>query len=170
MLILPELVAALRGVPPWLATMIIAAFPVAELRGAIPVAIGIYKLPILATFTLSILGNMIPAYLLLVFFERVAAWLRTRSRQVDRLLTWLFARTRRKLERQVDQYGFWALALFVAIPLPVTGAWSGALAAFVFGFPKPKAFLAILVGVIVAAFVVTVLIVGADFFLRSLSI
>jgi len=75
---------------------------------------------------------------------------------------WLFDRTRRKLTGRVEKYGYWALTLFVAVPLPVTGAWTGALAAFVFGLPKKKALLAIFVGVCISATIVTLVTVGSS--------
>ncbi|MBI3255473.1 MAG: small multi-drug export protein, partial [Candidatus Andersenbacteria bacterium] len=131
------------------------------LRGSIPVALTVYHMSIGSAFLWSVVGNMIPVYFILMLFEKVSAWLRVRSKKIDRLLTWLFERTQKKLEKDVAKYGWLALAIFVAIPFPATGAWSGALAAFVFGFPKKKAFFAILTGVIIAATIVTILTVGA---------
>jgi|SRR3989344_3722959 len=161
MYIVSSLAEALASVPPQLATLIIAALPIAELRGSIPVALTVYDMSVPSTFFWSVLGNMIPVYFILILFEKVSAWLRVRSKKIDQLLTWLFERTQHKLEKNVAKYGWWALAIFVAIPFPATGAWSGALAAFVFGFPKKKAFFAILTGVVIAAVIVTILTVGA---------
>ena len=165
---LQTLIQALSEVPPWLATIIMAMLPVAELRGALPVAITVYKLPLFEAILLSILGNMLPVYFLLVFFERVSTHLSQRSDFAKRFFDNIFERTRLKLEAHVEKYGPWALALFVSVPLPVTGAWTGALAAFVFGLPKKKAFLAILVGVCVASAVVTILTLGATSTIRLL--
>jgi|SRR3989344_2233009 len=156
-----SLANAFQNIPPQLATAMIAAVPVAELRASIPVALTVYNLSIPSALFWSIIGNMVPVYLILLLFEKVSAWVRQRSTTVDRLLTWLFERTQRKLEKDVAKYGWWALAIFVAIPLPATGAWSGALAAFVFGFPKKKAFYAIFTGVIIAAVIVTLLTLSA---------
>lgn len=154
------LVNVLQGIPAEVATMIIAALPIAELRGALPVAITYYKLPIPAAFFWSVVGNMIPVYFILVFLESVSTWLRKKSPAMDRFFTALFERTQKKLATQVEKYGVWALAIFVAIPLPATGAWSGALAAFVFGLPKKKAFWTIFAGVFTAGVIVTILTVG----------
>ncbi len=155
------LARALTAIPPQLATVILAMLPVGELRGALPVALTLYKLPLAEAMFWSIVGNMLPIYFLLVFFEKGAAWLQKHSPLADRLLQRLYERTRRKLGRDVEKYGYWALTIFVAIPLPATGAWSGALAAFVFGLPKKKAFLAILAGVVIAAVAVALLTLGA---------
>lgn len=150
----------LNGIPPQLATLLLAALPVGELRGALPVALVVYKLSLPSALFWSILGNMLPIYFILLLLERVSTWLSARSALCRRFFTWLFERTRKKLEVQVKRYGVWALIIFVAIPLPATGAWSGAAAAFVFGLPRKKAFLAILAGVLIAAAVVTILTVG----------
>lgn len=158
----------LSGVPSPLATFLLAMLPVGELRGALPVALVVYELPLGAALALSVVGNMFPVYFLLVFFERLSRWARHHSVFADRVLEWLFARTRRKLDERVQRYGYWALALFVAIPLPVTGAWTGSLAAFVFGLPKWRSFYAILVGVCVSAVIVTATTLGAAFTLRAL--
>lgn len=162
------LTEALQSVPPQLATAIIAALPIAELRGSIPVALTVYKMSVASTLFWSILGNMLPVYFLLLFFEHVAKWLRQRSPKADQILNWLFERTQRKLEKDIAKYGWWALAIFVAIPLPATGAWTGALAAFVFGLPKKKAFFAIFVGVCIAAAVVSLVTLGASATVRAI--
>ena len=148
---------------PEIATVLLAALPLGELRLALPAALVVYKLPVLEAVALSILGNMLPVYFLLVFFERTAAWLSERSVLADRFLQWLFERTQHKLDKRVKKYEHWALALFVAVPLPVTGAWTGALAAFVFGLPKKQSFFTILIGVCISALIVTLLTLGISF-------
>lgn len=162
------LIEYLQGIPPELATMILSVMPIVELRGALPVALLVYKLPIASAFFWSLIGNIIPVYFLLVFFERFSNWIRPRSKTADRFLTWLFERTRRKLNGQIEKYGYWALAIFVAIPLPATGAWTGALAAFVFGLPKQKSFWAIAAGTAVAALFVTAITLSANATIRAL--
>ncbi|MBI4022062.1 MAG: small multi-drug export protein [Candidatus Andersenbacteria bacterium] len=153
----------MAGIPPALATILLAALPVGELRVALPTALLVYDLPLPYAAALSIVGNMLPVYFLLVGLEGVSSWARRVSPLADRLLGWLFARTRRRLDARVARLEHWALAIFVAIPLPATGAWTGALAAFVFGLPRWRSFLAILVGVCAAAALVAALTVGASF-------
>lgn len=144
-----------------LATVVLAMMPVGELRGALPVALVVYKLPVALAVALAVLGNMLPIYFLLRYIGPVTEWMSGRSGIVDRFVLWLFERTRRKLSERVERYSYWALALFVAVPLPVTGAWTGALAAFVFGLPRQKSFIAILIGVCISASIVTVLTLGS---------
>jgi uncharacterized membrane protein len=156
------LIDTFQSLPPFIATFLIAMLPVSELRGAIPVAILIYDTPWPLAMVIAIAGNMLPVYFLLLFFEVVANWLMKRFHWAKWLFDWLFERTRRKLNVQVRKYGYWALAIFVAIPLPATGAWTGAMAAFVFGLPKKKSFLAILLGVCLAAIVVTIVTISGN--------
>lgn len=156
-----------RSLPPEIATMLIAMIPVGELRAAIPIGVTLYKLPLLSSLFWSIIGNMIPVYIILIAFEHVAAWLQKHSAAADRFFTWLFERTRKKLEHSVERYGVLALAIFVAIPLPATGAWTGALAAFLFGIEKKKAFFAILAGVIAAGLIISLLTFGGTAIVNS---
>jgi len=165
---LNQLVLFLAGVPAEVATVILAMVPVGELRGALPVALLVYDMPVAKAVFLSLFGNLIPVYFLLVFFERVAKWAERHSPLLNRLLQGLYERTRNKLGGKVAKYGPWALALFVGIPLPVTGAWTGALAAFVFGLPRKQAFLAIAVGLVLSAAIVTVLTLGTSVTVNSL--
>ena len=162
------LVEYLAIFPPAVGTIILAALPIGELRVGLPVALLVYKMPVGQAFVLSLIGNMLPVYFLLLFFERASEYARLKSPAIDRFLAKLIDRTQRKLGRQVDDYGVWALAAFVAVPLPVTGAWTGVLAAFVFGLSKPKASLAIFLGLIVSASIVTALTLGTSFTVKAL--
>ncbi|MAF80942.1 ligand-binding protein SH3 [bacterium] len=164
-----QLVTALAGIPAELATVFLAMIPIGELRGALPVALVVYDFSVVKAVALSIFGNILPVYLLLVFFEVVSRWLSERSEKARLFFEWLFERTRRKLAPQVEKYGPWALILFVAIPLPVTGAWTGSLAAFVFGLPKKEAFVAILIGLFISAAIVTVLTLGTALTFNALA-
>jgi uncharacterized membrane protein len=101
---------------------------------------------------------MIPVVPLLLFLGPVSAALRRMS-LFDRFFTWLFKRTRRR-SRAFRRFGALGLALFVAIPLPITGAWTGSAAAFLLGVPFRTAFPFILLGVSVAGVVVTAAVLG----------
>jgi uncharacterized membrane protein len=150
------LVEMLGVVPHWLAVLVLGAVPVSELRGAIPVAIGIYGMEPFEAFFFSVLGNLLPVIPLLLFLEPVSNYLRRYS-IFDTFFTWLFSRTRRNNTENFEKYGLLALTIFVAIPLPVTGAWSGCAAAFVFGVKFRHALPAIALGVMIAGIVVTAL-------------
>jgi uncharacterized membrane protein len=150
-----DLVRWLQGLPPELATFVIASLPISELRGAIPVALGVYKLPLWSALLWAILGNLAPIPFILRLLEPVSNFLRQRSRMWEAFFRWLFARTRRKGEHYFRVYKELGLILFVAVPLPMTGAWTGSVAAFLFGIPPGRSFLLITVGVLIAATVVT---------------
>jgi uncharacterized membrane protein len=126
-----------------------AAAPISELRGAIPLAVGFgFSAP--AAYVLAVIGNMAPIVPLLFFLRYAAQWVMDHSPRVRRLLEWVFHRTRTKHGHKFENFGFVALALFVAIPLPLTGAWTGAVIAYLIDMPIKKAFFAILTGVVIA--------------------
>lgn len=155
-----HLIEALRGwgLPPEIVTLIISMFPIVELRGSIPWALTLGQMPWPRAYVLSILGNMIPVVPLLLFLGPVSQFLR-RWPPMDRFFLWLFTRTHRR-SQAVQRYGPLGLALFVGVPLPVTGAWTGSAAAFLFGIPFRKSFPAILLGVCLAGAVVTLAVLG----------
>ena len=128
----------------------IAMTPIGELRAAIPY--GIYHLlhP-LAVYLVAIAGNMVPvAFLLLCLPRFEKAGLKLLPSQAHRLYLWFKERTRRKHSRAFKRFGALALVIFVAIPLPLTGAWSGALASYIFNIPPKSSFFLIFLGVLIA--------------------
>jgi len=146
------------AVPESIRVILMAMIPLGELRTSIPFAIGIYQMDPLQAFALSIIGNMLPVVPLLLFLDPVSNWLR-RYTIFNRFFNWLFARTRR-YNSKIEKYGALGLASFVAVPLPMTGAWTGCAVAFVFGFRSWYAFAAILAGVIIAGLIVTLSCMG----------
>ena len=153
------IVELFKSVPHSVATVLIAAMPIAELRGAIPVAIRLYGMDPLTAYLLAVIGNMLPVVPLLLFLESVSDYMR-RWAFWDVFFNWLFRRTYHRHNAMYERYGTIALALFVAIPLPVTGAWTGCAAAFVFGIQFRHALLAILAGVLIAGIIVTTITLG----------
>ncbi len=150
------LMALFGSISKELAVVLIAALPVAELRLSIPIAIIEWGFDPLKAFYLSVIGNMLPVIPLLLFLEPVSNFLR-RWRIWDIFFTWLFTRTHRKHSANFEKYGSIGLAVFVGIPLPATGAWTGCAAAFVFGFKFRNSLLAIFAGVLMAGIIVTLL-------------
>ncbi|MGQ9537539.1 MAG: COG2426 family protein [Actinomycetota bacterium] len=150
-------VGELGNMPVWLRTLLISMVPFIELRGSIPAA-NYWGADLRTTFFWAVLGNMLPIPFILLLLGPVSEWLRRHSRHMDRFFAWLFSRTRRKHSRSFERWRDLALCFFVAIPLPGTGAWSGALAAFVFGVPFRRAMVAITCGVLIAGTVVTLVV------------
>jgi len=150
----------LQNIPSQLATVIIAVLPIFELRGAIPVAIGVYKMSVMNAYIWAVIGNMIPAFFLVLFLEGVSKRLMASSKAMNKFFNWLFDRTRRKFTHKYDKYGAAALILFVAIPLPVTGVWTASVASFLFGIKPRIAVPYMLAGVIIAGVIVSILSAG----------
>ena len=133
----------------------IAASPISELRGAIPVAITGFHFPWYYAFLLAIIGNLIPVALLLLLFDTLYRLL-SKIGIVERKLHWLVEHTRRR-GKLIERYERIGLMLFVAIPLPITGAWTGSLAAVLFGIKFKHAFVSIFIGILIAGSIVTCL-------------
>lgn len=144
-----------RNIPKELIVTIVSMLPIVELRGAIPVGIVTLGLPWWSAYGWAVLGNLIPVVPILLSLGALSRSL-SRTRGFSRFFPWLFARTKSR-SRIVEQYESLGLMLFVAIPLPVTGAWTGSLAAFLFGLRFRRALPAIALGVLIAGVVVTLL-------------
>lgn len=134
-------------------TLVVSMTPIFELRGAIPLALLHYKMPVLQAYTISWVGNLIPVLPIIYFLEPIRKSL-SHIKILDKFFTWFYVRTYKKSKR-VMQYGAIGLTLFVAIPLPVTGAWTGSVAAILFNIKPRYAFPAIILGVTIAGIVVT---------------
>ena len=137
-----------------LIVIITSVLPILELRGGIPVAVWL-DLPWYYALLLAVIGNLLPVPFILLFLE-AATRLLSRVPLFKKWLDWLFERTRKR-GKIIQKYKRIGLVLFVAIPLPVTGAWTGSLAAVLFGVSFKHAFLSILAGVIIAGIIVTCL-------------
>ncbi len=138
-----------------LIVILISALPIFELRASIPVAIQILELPWPYAFLLAIIGNMLPVPFILLFLES-AAKLLSRIAVMKRFFDWLFERARNR-SGLIHKYKSLGLILLVAIPLPVTGAWTGSLVAVFLGIGFKQAFFSIFAGVIIAGIIVTCL-------------
>ena len=142
----------------YLYLFLVSMLPIAELRGAIPLGIYWGLSPILV-FIVAILGNMVPVPFILLFLEGIEKYLR-RSEKMARALDWIFERTYKKADEKVRRWEYLALILFVAIPLPGTGAWTGSLIAYLFKFDIKKSMLSIFVGVLIAGVIVLIASLG----------
>jgi len=144
----------LKDIPKEYIVMIIGALPITEVRGAIPLAL-YYGMPMSKAFWLSVLGNISFIAPALFLFEPVSIRLR-KFKPWSRFFDWLFERTKKNADT-IQKYEALGLAIFVAIPLPMTGAWSGVVAASLFKIRFRYAFIAIVAGVIGAGLIVTAL-------------
>jgi len=144
----------LNQLPKDYVVMIVGALPISELRGAIPLGLS-FGMPIAKAFWLSVLGNCLIVAPALFLFEPVTKVLR-RFKIWARFFDWVFERTKKNSE-SIQKYEALGLAIFVAIPLPMTGAWSGVIAASLFKIRFRYAFLAIIAGVVCAGLIVSAL-------------
>ncbi len=139
--------------------LICSMLPIIELRGAIPMAAA-FNMPWWSAFILSIVGNMLPVPIILLFIKKFLTWAAgSKIKFLNKLANWL----NRKVEKnrpKIEKYAFWGLCVFVAIPLPTTGAWTGSLVAAMIDMKFWKAMLTAFVGVLIAAVIVTVIVYG----------
>ena len=149
------------GFPRELATFLIGMTPVGEIRLAVPIAVLVYKLPVWEAFFWGVMGNMVPVTIILAFAKHFHQWIHKKSGWFA--ATWIkyLDRAQSKFAGDYQKYGLIGLIIFVGIPLPMTGAWTGVLAAFIFALPFAKSWLSILAGVIISGTAVLLLTVGA---------
>jgi uncharacterized membrane protein len=138
-----------------LVVLIIAALPIVELRGALPVVINLFHFSWYYAFLLAIIGNLLPVPFILLFLDAASRRL-SKVAFLERILKWLFEHIRRR-GKIIEKYERIGLMLFVAVPLPVTGAWTGSVAAVLFGLKFKHALLSIFVGILIAGIIVTCL-------------
>ena len=134
-------------------TIILSMLPIAELRGGIPYAIANEMDPFLVYFIC--VGANILAFPIVYFFLEFLHPIFMKVKLYQNLFDKFVVRTRNKIEKNIEKWGFWGLMIFVMIPLPVTGAYTGSFAAWLFNIRKRKAFLSVALGVMIAGLIVT---------------
>jgi uncharacterized membrane protein len=142
-----------QQLPAPVAVFLVAMLPVFELRGAIPVGYAMGMTNPVTIYLIAAAGNFVPVLPILLLLGPAERYLR-RFKTMDRFFTWLFARTvsRSKVIKRYESLG---LILFVAIPAPMTGAWTGSVAAYLFKLPLRMAVPCIILGILIAGTVVT---------------
>ena len=140
-------------------TFLISMVPVVELRGGLPVGIT-SGLPVPLAFCAAVLGNMLPVPFIIVFIRKIFAWLRAHWPWMNRVVSALEARAESK-SGTIEKYGKWGLLIFVAIPAPGTGAWTGALIAALMNMRLKQAVPVIFVGVCIAGVIMSAVTLGA---------
>lgn len=139
-------------------TILVSMIPVVELRGGIPFGVA-RGLPVWAAYLAAITGNFLPAPFIIVYIRRIFQWMRRRIPRLNRLVDKLEKKAHLKGQK-VTKYKYLGLMLFVAIPLPGTGAWTGALAAAFLDMPLRKALPSIAAGILIAGIAISVLTFG----------
>jgi len=142
--------------PEWFQIFFGSMIPWIESRYIIPYALWEFNWDLWQVFPLAILGNMLPIPFVLLFFKFVEKFLR-RFRFWTKVMDWLFKKTRERADGKIIKYEYLGLIMFVAVPLPFTGAWTGSLIAYLFDLKFSKSVLTILLGVIISATITVVL-------------
>ena len=142
-----------------LCVFLCSMLPIIELRGAIPMAFAM-GLPWWQAYLISVVGNLLPVPFILLLINIVIKWMASsKVKFFNKIANFLLERVEKKRDR-IEKYSFWGLCFFIAVPLPVTGAWTGSLVAAVIGMKPWKAFLSALLGVHIAGAVVTLIVYG----------
>ena len=142
----------------FLLTVLVSMIPVVELRGGIPFGVTT-GLPVWAAFIAAVIGNLIPVPFIIVYIRRIFQWMRRRMPRLNGMVDKLERKAHLKGQR-VTKYKYLGLAVFVAIPLPGTGAWTGSLAAAFLDMPLRKAIPSVIAGVLIAGMAISILTYG----------
>ena len=142
--------------------------PIIELRGAIPMGAVFNStlggMPWYFTYLLSVLGNMVPVPFILLLIKKVIEWMsKSKVKFFNKIANFLLRKVEKK-RAGIEKYAFWGVCLFVAVPLPVTGAWTGSLVAAMIDMKPWKAFLSCLLGVMISGVIMTVISYGVSAF------
>lgn len=153
-----------HGIPDWLVVFIISVCPILECRLGMFTAIVLLEMNPFVGFIISFLGNILPIPFILLLINWFFKVLK-KVPGINKAIFWLENKTMQKRDK-IDKYGIWGLLIFVAIPLPGTGGWTGALLASLLELDKKKSFLVISLGVFIAGLIITVLslVIGAAVF------
>ena len=153
-----------HGIPDWLVVFIISVCPILECRLGMFTAIVLLEMNPFVGFIISFLGNILPIPFILILINWIFKVLK-KVPGINKAIFWLENKTMQKRDK-IDKYGIWGLLIFVAIPLPGTGGWTGALLASLLELDKKKSFLVISLGVFIAGLIITVLslVIGAAVF------
>ena len=138
---------------------IISLMPVLELRGGI-LAASLLKVQPLTGYIVSIVGNVIPVPIILLFIRKILDWMNNCNIQFfNKIANWLNKKVD-KNKKNIEKYGYLGLLLFVGIPLPGTGAWTGCLIAAVLNLDRKKSFFTILAGIVMASVIMMAILYG----------
>lgn len=140
-------------------TFLVSMVPIIELRGALPIATGMEVAWYIA-LPVAIIGNIVPVPFIIIFIKKIFAWMSKREGFLARVVVKMENKAYSKKDT-IEKYGPWGLWLFVAIPLPGTGAWTGALIAAMMGISLKKSFIPISAGVLTAGIIIAFVSYGA---------
>lgn len=144
-------------IPKEFIVLLVSMIPLLELRGSI-LAAGFMKMNFFSTYIAAVVGNMIPIPFIFLFIRQIFVWLK-KTKHFHKFPEWCEKKAMSKSD-QIEKYGYLGLFLFVAIPLPGTGAWTGSLIAVLLGLKPKKSFFFIFLGVLTAGLIMSLLSFG----------
>lgn len=153
-----------HGIPDWLVVFIISLCPILECRLGMFTAIVLLEMNPFVGFAISFIGNILPIPFILLLINKIFELLK-KVPVIKKPIIWLENKTLKKRDK-IDKFGIWGLLLFVAIPLPGTGAWTGSLLASLLYLDRKKSFGVIAIGVLIAGLIISILslVIGAAVF------
>ncbi len=142
-----------------LIVFIISIMPILELRGGL-IAASLLGLNPWTSYVISIIGNVLPVPFILLFIDKIIEWMsKSKVKWMNKTANWLYKKARKNKDK-IDKYGYLGLLLFVGIPLPGTGAWTGCLVAGLFHMDRKKSFISVLAGIILASIIMMIVSFG----------
>ena len=156
-----QIIELFSALPDSVATFLIAMIPITELRASIPIAITVYDMPPLAALFYSVLGNIVAGAFVIFFVEKILQSILDMSRPLNDLWQKYINRIHKNNKEKFEKWGAIILVTFVAIPLPMTGIFTGAVAASIFQIPFKKAWPLLALGSLISGIIVTLITVGA---------
>ena len=156
MTLLNNIFLILKSVPPELQIITLTFFPFLELRASIPYGILILKMHWLPVFVIVVITNAILGVIIYFFLDKIM-YIFLRIKFIDKIYQKYMERTQKKIHKYVEKYGEAAVAIFIGIPLPGSGSYSGALAAYLIGLGYKKFIIANIIGVLIAGVIVTII-------------
>lgn len=156
-----DLLSGIKSIPLGreLTSFLLSLLPIIELRGGIIAgrALGLDPIP---TFIICFIGNILPVPFILWLIKRILNYLRKCNINIFKKFVNLLDKKVQEKKGQIEKYGFWGLVLFIGIPLPGTGAWTGCLIAAMLDMDKKKSFIAAILGVLMAGIIISILSIG----------
>lgn len=151
-------------IPSWLTIFIISMFPILELRGGL-IAASLLGVPLVKAFIICYIGNLLPIPFILLLIKKIFQWMR-RFPKFAKIVDKMESKAEKGRDR-VEKYKEWGLFAFVAIPLPGTGGWTGALISAVLNLDIKKSFLVIALGVLTAGIIMALISYGIPALIQS---
>lgn len=156
----------LSFMPKELIVFVISMMPILELRGGL-IAASLLGIGVFEAIIICVIGNIIPIPFILFFITPIFTWMK-KTKLFRPMVEKLEAKSMAKSDK-IQKYEFWGLALFVGIPLPGTGAWTGALIAALLGIKTKKASLSIFTGIIIATIIMTIISYGIPWAIQAIA-